>query len=139
MLEPPALGHSQALHHRTRSSVGNSGERHDLLEPEDLESDPERLAGGLGREALAPVIKGEPPGDLRARRERQRGGGNVQSNETNELTGCLAFDRPDTPTPLGDVSLAAIRQGITLNPGERRREELHHARVGIESGEGRAV
>jgi hypothetical protein len=59
-----------------------------------------------------------------------------EPNEANEGSRLNDFDRPQTPSPLGEDGLSALCEEVALYPSQRGRKELHDLRVCVEIGEG---
>jgi hypothetical protein len=55
------------LHHPPRPFVLWDRERHDLIQPDLLEAEPQRLTGCLGGIPVTPMLPRQPPADLHHR------------------------------------------------------------------------
>ncbi len=93
----------------------------------------------LRRKALTPMLATKAPAHFDRRREMRLEGVAYQADEANELMAVKPFDRPEAVTMLIEAGLDSADEGIGLIPRQRRREMLHHLRVGVERREGRAV
>ena len=63
----------------------------------------------------------------------------MQPDQANEGAIRLVLYRPGAPAVFANQGIATIRQGITLRLGEGRREEGHHAWIGVQGRERHAV
>jgi hypothetical protein len=127
--------HTDPLHDGARPHVCGYRERHDFIQVKLAKA---KLESGTGRFcgiATAPVLGGEPPADLDARREVGLEPGHGQPHEADELGHSRHFDGPLRESVLDTVIANSGHESVTLRTVERLREKLHNPKVSIESGE----
>ena len=131
--------HSEPLHHRLRAQVADRGERHQLVERQHPECKRRGATGGFGGIAASPRRVSEAPTDLDRRREVRLEARPSQSGESEELARAPLLECPKPPTVSFESRLDPIDQLVALRSRERRREVLHHGRIGIERRERRSI
>src|SRR5574340_869906 len=90
-------------------------------------------------ETLAPVLKGKPPANFDARREREISRRDVQAGKPHEFVRMLQFDRPEAPATLSNKSLATVSHCITCSTIKRSGEKFHDFWVCVQRGKWFAV
>src|SRR5947209_2727344 len=103
-----SVAHADALHDRPGPRVQHGRERHDLGEPEPLETDPQRRARPFRGVTLAPIWACQAPADLYARRERYHALGYGQADETDKHTRRPHLEGPIAPPALRKLRLPRV-------------------------------
>ena len=129
------VGHTEALHHGSRSDVARYGPGKDFLETQLLEAEAEGCPGGLCGVAMPPRVPLEAPSDLDRRREMRLPRWRRQPGEPEEGAILCALDRPESVPVDGPVLDDSIHQRVTLGTAEQRRKVLHDGWVGVHLGE----
>lgn len=127
--------HTELLHHAPRPEVVRHGKRHDLPKAQGAEARLHGRPGRLGRVALAPVLRGQSPADLHARRKPRL---EARRREPNEAGAGIDPDDLECPAPepsLLEMRLDLVHQRIALLARERVRKKLSHSRVGVDKCE----
>jgi hypothetical protein len=115
------------------------GEGHDLGQGERLEGKLQARARRLGRVAAAPVLTGEPPGDLRARGEVRLETRRRKPDAAEKFTAGAVLHGPQSEAARGELPLQASGEVVALGPAQAARHELHGHRVGMQGGKGHEI
>src|SRR3989338_7285629 len=92
-----SLTHTEPFHNSTRPEIIKSGKGDDLWQANKLKANLKGASSSLCCKALAPMRIGKPPANFDARRKRQFGNRNGQTNKPNELVSFLRFGSPKAP------------------------------------------
>jgi len=95
--------HPDLLHDATRLCVLDDRERDDLLELQHPEAIVERAAGGLRGISMAPVLMGNAPADLDARREVGLEASVSHAAQADEIGDARDLYRQEPEPVLGEV------------------------------------
>ena len=133
------MRNSQPFHHAPRPYIGGYGERDNLgqlkLCKPELKCRPRAFRGITA----PPVLRGQPPADLDARREMRLEWRQAQTDEACERRYTGDLDCPlGIPVPV-EVSQNSLDPAIALFSRKNRGKMLHDARVGVHRGERRPV
>ena len=131
--------HPQLLHHAPRARIRWNRHRHHFLQCQLLEPVPEALARPFGRQSPIPERPVQAPADLHARGEMRVERRPSHADEAGELARVLQFRGIHAKPVALHVRLDAIGQCVAFLWGQTSREELHHARVGIQAAERLAI
>jgi len=130
------MDHSQTFHDAPRAGVGRDGERDDLIELQILKTELDGGLGGFGGVTVPPVFVGQSPADLDTGREGRIEARHSQSHVADEFRDARYLDRPGAvPMPV-EMGANTRYLRIALGTIENAGKVFHHARVGVEGGEG---
>ena len=129
------VGHSELPHHSLRPDICWGGEGDDPVETDLDESEAQRLASGLGRVSLTPVLGGETPTDLDGRREMRLERRFQETGEAKEPAVGSPLERPQAESTLPEQHLDTVDERVTLSARQTRREMLHDPKVSVHPSE----